>query len=968
MNNYWDYKLAALFHDPPDKQLERSGHEKRGRELLGRVWGYEVGDKNPLYKLIERPDKIAAGADRGAFPYAVQISFAEDATLIHLLSGRKIILPNVAQVGKNVPARALDSLISASIVDPKIKYLTLWRRLWEQIAQDDQEGLGQGWSLLPADTRQPDHSLITHLDVTAALATALPDPAFLMLSTGPVQPFIEASRRTQDLWMGSYLLSYLIWRGIQVVIDEVGPDAVLYPSLRGHPLVDLWLKDVGVTLRLPALEDSQQASFPDSFTALVPAKHAQDLAQRVEIAMRQAKDEIAQAVYTNFPGDKPDSVWTAIWERQLRDWPAIYWSVYPWPEYIADKNKAAKAIGLSNTEIDQIKTPDVAHSKIILKAYLELVGEEALKGNQWWQTFWKRFDLYWGPKSAISEEKKKELRSQLNSGSTYVLLHDLARRGLAARKATRDFEQAAEPGEKCTVCGEREALHLQDSSRQELRDYWGSVAEALQKQNRYAVIRPEGNERLCALCAIKRFVQRDYFEGEIGLKRAFPSTRHIAAATFWRDVLNSDDEDLWQTLMALNGALCALKIPQTAAENAIPFLTAQLGRIRQQDRRKTAQQLLLYDAELLTPDAYQDVETFKEWEVGINPKNLAELRYLSQAMLRAAAKVKIAPPSRYFAVLFFDGDQMGKWVSGELGPELKDVLHPKAYQQLKEESGWKEILDQRRMVSPAHHAAITQALATFAHQLTRLAVEEWYPGRLVYAGGDDVLALLPVAAALEIARSLRFLFSGEVGRLSYHPGVEEIPDDEGRASGFISLNGKWLTTMGPTATASAGMVIAHYQAPLGDVLRAVREAEHEAKKEYGRNALAVRFLKRSGEPRHVATQWTYDDLDPLARLIEAQQAFTREIREQGGGISGKMPYTLRAEAPTLSHLDCAAVRAEIERLLKRQSQLAEPERQALAETLAAWADKLNAYEGKGVEMVADWLILARFLATGGGEE
>ena len=32
----------------------------------------------------------------------------------------------------------------------------------------------------------------------------------LMFTIGPVQSFIEAARKTEDLWMGSYILSYLV--------------------------------------------------------------------------------------------------------------------------------------------------------------------------------------------------------------------------------------------------------------------------------------------------------------------------------------------------------------------------------------------------------------------------------------------------------------------------------------------------------------------------------------------------------------------------------------------------------------------------------------------------------------------------------------------------------------------------------------------------------------------------------------
>lgn len=59
--------------------------------------------------------------------------------------------------------------------------------------------LGALWGVLPADTRMPHHPLLQHLSATAALADALPQPALLAFPLGPVQEFIAAARRTQDL-------------------------------------------------------------------------------------------------------------------------------------------------------------------------------------------------------------------------------------------------------------------------------------------------------------------------------------------------------------------------------------------------------------------------------------------------------------------------------------------------------------------------------------------------------------------------------------------------------------------------------------------------------------------------------------------------------------------------------------------------------------------------------------------------
>ncbi|MEO0224192.1 MAG: type III-B CRISPR-associated protein Cas10/Cmr2, partial [candidate division WOR-3 bacterium] len=93
----------------------------------------------------------------------------------------------------------------------------------------------------PADTRAPNHSIYDHLVQTSAIVSALPKPAFLLFTISPVQEFISKARKTSDLWAGSYMLSYFIYKCIEVVMEKLGPDNVIFPNLLGQPLVDRWL-------------------------------------------------------------------------------------------------------------------------------------------------------------------------------------------------------------------------------------------------------------------------------------------------------------------------------------------------------------------------------------------------------------------------------------------------------------------------------------------------------------------------------------------------------------------------------------------------------------------------------------------------------------------------------------------------------------------------------------------------------
>ena len=47
-------------------------------------------------------------------------------------------------------------------------------------------------------------------------------PALVQFNIADVQPFVTAARRTQDLWAGSYLISFLAWTMLQYIAERFG--------------------------------------------------------------------------------------------------------------------------------------------------------------------------------------------------------------------------------------------------------------------------------------------------------------------------------------------------------------------------------------------------------------------------------------------------------------------------------------------------------------------------------------------------------------------------------------------------------------------------------------------------------------------------------------------------------------------------------------------------------------------------
>jgi CRISPR-associated protein Cmr2 len=216
------------------------------------------------------------------------------------------------------------------------------------------------------------------------------------------------------------------------------------------------------------------------------------------------------------------------------------------------------------------------------------------------------------------------------------------------------------------------------------------------------------------------------------------------------------------------------------------------------------------------------------------------------------------------------------------------------------------------------HATLSHQLASFASKAKEV-IEQQHKGRAVYTGGDDVLALLPLSQALPAAQSLAAIFTKAVAG----------------------------------CTASAGMAMVHHLYPLDAALQAAREAERQAKSLPGKNAVCVHALKRSGEPSEVRSRW-----DGLGTLFDELCRWFAD-----GALSSRFAYEAATNLPPLAgELACS----ELKRLIRRhrderKPDLPEPEK--LAGRLAAWARSLSG----GAEELSKWILLARFVAQGGGE-
>jgi len=232
----------------------------------------------------------------------------------------------------------------------------------------------------------------------------------------------------------------------------------------------------------------------------------------------------------------------------------------------------------------------------------------------------------------------------------------------------------------------------------------------------------------------------------------------------------------------------------------------------------------------------------------------------------------------YYGLLQMDGDRMGKILSGDCSHAItyEQSFHPRIRKEFEavaaSASKIGKYLKQSRAMSPNRHSAISSALSNFALQVVRRVVEDEFLGRVLYAGGDDVLAMLPAADLLRAMQRLRYAYSGEESlnelKLDWREKVKR--GSLYCKNGFAIHNGQLMRLMGG-ATASCGAVVAHYQTPLNVVLQEVREAERRAKK-LGRNRFSLTVMKRSGGSLSITHKWGPPDRDgPLELLLRLRR-------------------------------------------------------------------------------------------------
>ncbi len=340
----------------------------------------------------------------------------------------------------------------------------------------------------------------------------------------------------------------------------------------------------------------------------------------------------------------------------------------------------------------------------------------------------------------------------------------------AARKNIRNVQANPEPGIKCSLMGTLQELsgHYGREARIRQEAFWGKLQQGISGLD----IKP--GERLCAIALIKRL---------------FP---HVIKQAVGDGVC----EELTQQK----------SWPSTAFLAALPWLkrVAEREACEAQECAESAiaagwengEHQAATDSGLQANWAWIDgsawfASTVRKNEPDADKKSVESLL----EKLNLLYDKMESKPIPYYALLLMDGDSMGRLVA---------------------------MLDSPQKVS--------EGLNRFAEAVGGIVEEHW--GRTVYAGGDDVLAILPAEQAFEVASELAGKYQA-----CFQSTKNERPISE--------------------ATLSGAIVYAHLKFPLRQVLQTAHHLLDDiAKEKTGRDSIAIGVIQGSGLQAVWSVPWS----------------------------------------------------------------------------------------------------------------
>lgn len=827
---YWENKIIAYFHDPIDKIFDIKYHENRANEIIKIL----LGTDKPNNEFWKPADATAACFERGLAPSynkdeykSGAVNFIQEPVISHPTTSKSNLLNiNLPENIKKNPDIIFNEVKKAfqkerdrleKITDKRCeslfnKFTSMHLYFRFYLASENIGGLGGFWHRIPADTRFPDHSIWQHNAVTSAISSCMnfedkniENVGMMVFSITPVQFFISKARKLRDFWIGSLILSWLAFEGIVWVIENLGCDHIIYPSLIDQNLMYEYLKQKRIVSeeneKFLLNKDATIASFPNKFLFFIPFDKSSIIGEEIKNKILQKWNEIKNNmmdVLTKDIGINSEDI-NEIFDRQFENYWELNWSA---TQLLHDGMKK---------EIENLLDENQIKENFDISKKFTEIYEEINKKTE--------------PQAYIIKKDENRSVNLISIGALYSASHSLVQSLLASTKSKKRFLRNSENGEKCSMCGEFEVVNDFNIKSKEgfsaadynknIRSFWNKIV------NKYGENEIKKNEKLCSICLSKRLFKRI-----IENPKKINQEKHILYSAI------KDSDSFPQTT--------EIALYDYFKNNNTPY----------EERKKKAQ---------------EKFDNKKE-DIGISDNR-----------------------DNYYAILKMDGDRMGDLINGEtLGSSWKTILHPNILEKINKEEyfkdlpiikeNWKNILEiyNRRMVTPSIHLSISESLGDFSNYGVTGIINK-YDGRLIYAGGDDVCAVLPLSnvlnAAFEIQKYYKSSFK-EIIKSHNNTNTIDIEDYNYKPKpGKISIN----LGQADNISISAGILICHYKENLSHMIEKTEKILDEAKEKGKRNAVAICLKKRSGGERYFISKWSEEKNDKLMVFNEISKKISKEI-------------------------------------------------------------------------------------------
>ncbi|MEA5503673.1 type III-B CRISPR-associated protein Cas10/Cmr2 [Halotia wernerae UHCC 0503] len=795
--NFYQRKLYALLQAP---EFVDWGHNildeleclKNHHDDL-KAWWNEVNSNAGMGKHAQ---DIASASDRVNLSHIERSENPPQVTVRHPISGQKQQVTTLQH-----PSNTLNISQIKYETNAKKVFWWFWRFYPELLANTQPDAL-----LFPAHTIIPDCPLHSHQSTVSALTGAMfPEdwqkgdsktPYLLIFSFSPVQDFIKSSRKFLDFWAGSYLLHYLSSRLCWHIAQELGPDAVIVPSLWSQEIIDALI--VQQYEDFASLQEDNQdpvgrftnktsaslntAGFPNMITVLVSGKEAaqkrgNELKQKLTQEWVKIGEQVRLCIrervieYLKKPTTKVDKLleeafgdltklsdeflkpyrhelallqdqscweWNPLWDEQLNCSWEPYWAAVPLgsPDLPLIKDKKNNIFDQEWIKVQQ----EIAQVSIDLPSKAEANVYHTLNVGTWWGSLQQRLRIC-----------------------------------LQAVKNTRNWQIPTAPGERSTISGQFSAVHPRFNYTKfsqgagtpagSMRLFWLLMSKAFPGLF-------NGSERLNALEITKRMAwvyggvaeelginvkaikpiikkipshqpeEKQTFqvikENQVIYERLlrFPNLSSIASARFVHDHPELAHK-YWQNLNH------KIKTQLPKHHRFFRFLT----RFRSSQVPKTDRKINPLNR---WRQNYNGVMFSSKWladDMGLQDTDVNTLRNIINTAHRDTGFGETSPAD-WWVIVLADGDGMGDYVSGNKLEKYKSYIEEDAVNKNSQNFDhhlFNQFLDEtNKRMGPATHVGLNRALLDFSNRLVPYLTEKRFCGRVIYSGGDDVMVVLPL--------------------------------------------------------------------------------------------------------------------------------------------------------------------------------------------------------------------------------